>query len=92
MSLELSNYELSACRAFDRIYASKTEGWEEAEYADAHWDGGEWSGPAWADNWQRVEEECYAIVGERFGMSAEYVCRISDMKDEHEFRGQLHGS
>ena len=68
MGIDLTQHEVHACRAVARLVAVKTEGWAEAEYADAHWDAGEWSGPAWADNWQRADEEATKTVAERFGL------------------------
>jgi len=55
-------------RAYNRILAQRTEGWEEAEACDSQYDAGEWSGPAWGDNWQRVESEVAEYVAERFGV------------------------
>ena len=34
-------------RAVCKLYDRRTEGWDEAEWADAQFDGGEWSGPVW---------------------------------------------
>jgi hypothetical protein len=66
MSHPLSREQLQACRAYERLLAARTEGWDEMEACDRHWDGGEWSGPAWGDNWQRAEEYCERVIAERF--------------------------
>lgn len=66
MTHQLSQHELKACRAHARLMAVKTRGWDEAEAADAHWDAGEWSSPAWAQQWQDVEEACNIIISDYF--------------------------
>ena len=68
MGIDLTHHEVQACRAVARLVTVKTEGWAEAEHADAHWDAGEWSSSAWADNWQRADEEATKTVAERFGL------------------------
>jgi hypothetical protein len=46
-------------RIVSRVFAQRTEGWEEAERADAGFDAGEWSGPAWSHAW---EDEMEATI------------------------------
>lgn len=89
----LSPHELNACRALARLLAIHTEGWHEIEACDRHFDGGEWSGSAWADNWQSADEHCCQIIADRFGFpSAEYVQNLSyiyDNEGEHHFLTHL---
>ena len=66
----ITHVEMQAIRAFDKLYLVSTEGWAEMEGCDAHWDGGEWSGPAWAENWENEHDRVMSIVAERFGISA----------------------
>ena len=73
MSIDLTKHEVAACRAVARLLTIHTEGWAEAEHADGHWDAGEWSGPAWADNWQQADEHCVKVVAERFGLEDAYL-------------------
>lgn len=73
----MNRHETQACRAFARLHDVHTEGWAEAEHADSHWDGGEWSGPAWGDNWQRADEHCCRLIADRFELpSAEFVSHL----------------
>lgn len=89
MSIDLTTNEVQACRAFSRLLAVHTEGWLEAEGCDSHYDGGEWSGPAWADNWQEAEEHCYRLIADRFDLpSPEYVMHLtlaSENEEQHRF-------
>lgn len=59
-----------AIRACVRLLDLNSEGWEEAEAADAQWDGGEWSGPAHANMHQEEEERVVKLVACRFDISA----------------------
>lgn len=78
MNHELSRHELRAVRAYERLLAIRTEGWNELEAADAKFDGGEWSGAAWGDQWQEMDERCLAEVAERFELpGAEYLMHCS---------------
>ncbi len=88
MTHELTKRELRACRAFNRLLSDRTEGWAEAEACDRHYDGGEWSGPAWGDNWQEAHERCHQIIAERFEFpSAEYVMHLMHRyEDEEQYR------
>ena len=62
----ISQREMRAVRAYDRVFANSTEGWNEAEAADASYDGGEWSGPSWAKNWLNEDRRVISLVAERF--------------------------
>ena len=85
MAHELNHHELQACRAFHKLLAVRTEGWAEAEAADAKFDGGEWSGPAWGDHWQQAEEYCEEVIARRFGFpSAEYVMQMVNVYENEE--------
>lgn len=64
----MTHLEMQAVRAFDRIIAQTTAGWDEMESADAHWDAGEWSGPAWAKNWTDEIDRVVKLVAFRFGL------------------------
>ncbi len=57
---------MRAIRAFDRVISNSTEGWNEVEAADAHWDAGEWSGPAWARAWEAEVIRVTDMVADRF--------------------------
>ena len=56
-----------AIRAALRLLSITTEGWAEGEACDRHFDGGEWSGPAWSENWAVEEERVIELVALRFG-------------------------
>lgn len=60
---------MPAVRAFNRIIAPKFNSLEEAEQYDAHWDGGEWSGPAWANIYEDVWKDTLKLVAERFDIT-----------------------
>jgi ferritin-like protein len=89
--MNLSQNEKAAVRAFTRLLDVRTEGWDEAESADRSYDAGEWSGPAWADNWQRVEHECHREIALRFDLfSPEHVSNLVDeMENEYQHRHWL---
>jgi hypothetical protein len=73
---QLTKNDLHAVRAFHRLLSVHTEGWDEAEGCDRHYDGGEWSAPAWGRNWQEADEHCYRIIADRFDLSPEYVMHL----------------
>lgn len=62
----MSTVAIRAARAFDRVLFNSTKRWDEAEACDAHWDGGEWSGPGWAQMWAEELERVTKLVAERF--------------------------
>jgi len=62
------NIDKQLVKAFNRVLAQRTEGWEEAEACDAQFDAGEWSGPAWGDVWQQVDQEVTEYVAARFNV------------------------
>lgn len=68
-TLQTSSYLRHAVRAAFRLLSITTEGWHEYEAVDRHWDGGEWSGPAWADNYEREHDRVTRLVAERFSLS-----------------------
>lgn len=63
-------WNLTAVRSYFRLFAIRTEGWDEAEGCDRHYDAGEWSGPAWAENWEEMERRTVRYTAERFGVNA----------------------
>lgn len=66
----LTTREKAACRAVDNLLNRTTAGWAEMEHADRHYDGGEWSGPAWGNNWQAEEKRVIALVARHFGFTS----------------------
>lgn len=60
--------QLTAVRAFERIWEPIASALDEAERADAGFDGGEWSGPAHANIYDREYRRILALVAGRFGM------------------------
>lgn len=73
-SCERINWKFTAVRSFHRLYAIRTEGWDEAEGCDRHFDGGEWSGPAWAKNWEDEYKRTAQHIAERFGFDVVDLC------------------
>jgi hypothetical protein len=65
-SCERINWKFTAVRSFFRLYAIRTKGWDEMEGCDSHYDGGEWSGPAWAKNWEDEYVRTAEHIAERF--------------------------
>lgn len=65
-SCERINWKFCAVRSFFRLYAIRTKGWDEMEGCDRHYDGGEWSGPAWAKNWEDEYVRTAEHIAERF--------------------------
>ena len=57
-----------AIRAYERLLEQRTRGWDEMEAADRHWDGGEFSGPAWARNYEQMQLDTAYDVAKRFGL------------------------
>ena len=80
----ISRTQKQAARAYRRLLAQRTDGWDEAEAVDAHWDGGEFSGPAWADNW--LTAECVAIseTAAQFGLTDDQLCDAIEWMDSQE--------
>lgn len=58
-----------AIRSCIRVLRISTKGWAAAEEADSSYDAGEWSGPAWADNWQQEEDRVVKMVARLFDIS-----------------------
>lgn len=85
--MDLNKHEIAACRAANKLLGITTEGWDEAEGCDRHYDGGEWSGPAWADNWQNEERRVTEVVAARFELDANYlaVCLMDYDNSQMEF-------
>lgn len=62
---------IAACRALSRLLAIKYRPLEQAEAADAGFDGGEWSGPAYSRVYQEIELQTIDEVAQRFSMDME---------------------
>ena len=58
-------------RAYRRVMAPLVESMQYAEHMDAGFDGGEWSGPAHAQQMERTEFEVAGRVLGKFGLSAD---------------------
>ena len=67
----MSSRNVQAVRAFNKLLSITTEGWDEMEGCDRHYDGGEWSGPAWAKNWENEYDRVGKLVSGRFGIPEE---------------------
>ena len=71
-----------AARAYRRLLERRTQGWYDYQTMDAGFDAGEWSGPAWADNWQRACERTEADIAKAFCVGIEalsnQICRDAD--------------
>lgn len=63
---ELTRKDKRAARAFRRVFAERTRDYDEAEMLDAQFDGGEWSGPIWARNWETAADASAEYVAVRF--------------------------
>jgi hypothetical protein len=61
---------IQAIRAFNKVWGPKADALAVAAQADAGFDGGEFSGPAYGYITVRVFEETLAAVAERFGLTA----------------------
>ena len=63
------NRERRAVDCFNRSWAPVAEKLAEAQECDAHFDGGEWSGPAHDSIWQKQHDQMLDTVAEAFGMT-----------------------
>jgi len=72
-----------AVRAYHRIMRPWWANQEEAEAADAGFDGGEWSGPAHARITEHVEEETMRHVAGRFNVPLRAM-ELEIMRQYHE--------
>ena len=69
----MSDLNMTAVRALRRALAPVQQSRALAEYADAGFDAGEWSGPAHAEAAMREMEEMAEAVGERFSLGGEHL-------------------
>jgi hypothetical protein len=60
---------MTAVRAYNKVWGPLARSMSEAEECDAHFDGGEWSGPAWGRIWEEQEDRVRKLVAERFGIT-----------------------
>jgi hypothetical protein len=65
---QLTKRDKRGARAFRRVFADRTAAWDEAENADAGFDGGEWSGLAWARTWERQAEDTAEFIAGKFAL------------------------
>lgn len=70
-SFHITRLQYQAVRACEKLLAISTATWGEGEACDAHFDGGEWSGPAWAENWDTEIGRVANLVASRFGLDGE---------------------
>lgn len=56
----------AAVKAYIRLSNEFYEQAEQYEEADRHFDGGEWSGPAWAKLYEEKSEQLFNSVAEKF--------------------------
>ena len=62
----MNTIPMAAIRAYDRLVLSFYSEAEEFEECDRHFDGGEWSGPAWADVYDAARTRFAKLVCEKF--------------------------
>lgn len=67
----VSNHEKNAVKAYHRLLEIRTAGWDEAEHLDAKFDGGEYSGKGWSNEWSLVDEQTHSDVARQFGITVE---------------------
>lgn len=65
----MTKHEMTAVRTVLRVLAIRTDGWDDAQRADAGFDGGEWSGPAWGRAYETAEREAIEYVAQRFDVT-----------------------
>lgn len=70
-SFHITRLQYQAVRACEKLLAISTATWGQGEACDAHFDGGEWSGPAWANNWDTEIGRVANLVASRFGLDGE---------------------
>jgi len=75
MTSMVSKKTKRAVRALNKLFAQRTEGWDEHWECDRGFDGGEYSDGAWGRNFERAYDECIEIVSEHFGVDQD---RLSD--------------
>jgi len=80
----MTNRERIATRACVRVFDNLTDGWERDEACDRHYDAGEWSGPAWAQNWEQAAAQACQLVSERFEMDAEHLRTLWEYQAPHD--------
>lgn len=84
----LTKHEKDAGRAYQRVLAQRTEGWDQFESMDAGFDGGEFSGPAWSGKWEEAADQSLQVVAERFDLEArdlEYIVAEMGHIESHEW-------
>lgn len=62
----LTKHQKTAVRAVFKFLSISTRGWAYAESCDRTYDAGEWSGSAWADNWENEQKRVIDVVAARF--------------------------
>jgi hypothetical protein len=70
METEMTKTQQQAVRAFNRVFTPIMRDMSMAEACDAHFDGGEWSGPAWAEMYDDERNRVLTLVAWRFGLTA----------------------
>lgn len=67
----ITRLEYQAVRACEKLLGIATAGWDEMHGCDRHFDGGEWSDEAWANNFDTEIARVANLVAGRFGLDAE---------------------
>lgn len=57
-----------ACRAFEKLYSTITEGWHEADKLTAAFDCGEFSSRYMYAKWEEAEQRALHIIARGFGI------------------------
>jgi len=76
--------DIQAVRAFNRLFAQRTEGWDEHWEMDRGFDGGEYSDAAWGRNYEQARDECLAIVAARFDIDEHRLWYVSEDVNHYE--------
>lgn len=78
---------MPAVRAYTRLMTDWQHEAYQYEACDRHFDGGEWSGPAWGRLEEEVQKKYLALVANRFGHE-EAMVEAALTYAEHEFMCQ----
>jgi hypothetical protein len=73
-----------AARAYRKLLAMRTEGWEMGWWGDSLFDGGEWSGAGWADAYENIARKTLKDVARKFDVvKADLRMALADMENAH---------
>jgi len=81
--MDQKNINYPAMRALHRAFQPVSDSLDEGYACDSHFDGGEWSGPAYAVYFEEAFQDTAESIGARFGMTRDeaidhYACYIHE--------------